>query len=160
MGIKIIKFVAVYLILLCSWLLWSMQPVDAAENTPGWVIQLDELSINLKHYYPYSRDPFFYGSDQMKDGLELHMNTDMLHDYVYWDNTIHSDTNYSQFHTVGWHFYLGTHVTTFLDFQYEHHSQHVLDGELPYMKYPCADSYGIVINIYRARPRGNAILGF
>jgi hypothetical protein len=156
MGKKILIFVSVYLILLCSWLLWSMQPVEANEH--AWFIQLDEVSVDWMHYHPYSRSPYFYDS-QMKDGIAIHMNSDMLFDYLYWDNTVHTDTDDTQFHTVGWKFELGAHVTSFLNLYYHHHSQHIMDGQLPYMKFPSEDSYGITINIYNARPRGNSIMG-
>lgn len=149
-----VTIILIWCILFASWL--SCIKADASGHE--WFIALDELSVDWMHYHPYSRSPFFYNSE-MKDGIAFHMNTDLLLDHLYWDNTVHADTDSAQFHSVGWKFELGTHVTTFLDLYYHHHSQHVMDGQLPFMKYPSEDSYGITINIFKNRPRGRTLLG-
>jgi hypothetical protein len=152
---RIVTFVSLYIILLCGVALY-MSDADAGEN--GF-IQIDELSVNYKHYHEGSRHPLFTDS-QLKEGVDLTMNTDLLLRTFFWDNLVHSNTDDAQYRHIGWQFKFGTHVTSFLNIQYEHHSQHLLDTSYPYMKFPVEDSLGFTLYIYGARPRGAPLLGF
>lgn len=122
----------------------------------NWFIQVDELSLNYKKYQPSSRHPLFYNST-MKEGIELNMNNDLGLGYLFWDNTIHTATNSGQYYLIGWQFKFGVHVTEFFDFQYEHHSQHVLDSTYPYMKFPVEDSLGFKLTIIGGHSRGSSL---
>jgi hypothetical protein len=149
------EFVCVYLMLLCSFLLWLTGDADAAEN---WFIQPDELSVQYKGFHKSARHPLFTDSTP-KEGIDLVMNTDLLFGTAFWDNTIHSTTDDSQYRHIGWQFKLGTRVASFLTIEYQHHSQHLLDTSYPHMKFPVEDSLGFTLHIYNARPRGNSLLG-
>lgn len=122
----------------------------------NWFIQVDELSLTYKKYQPSSRHPLFHDS-KMKEGIELTMNNDLGFGLLFWDNVIHSATNSGQYYLIGWQFKLGIHVTEFLDLQYEHHSQHVLDSAYPYMKFPVEDSLGFKLNIIGGHSRGSSL---
>ncbi len=143
-----------YTLLLCA----AAHLSKAEEKAPAknWLINVDELSINYKKFQPSSRHPLFYNS-KMKEGIDLNMNNNMLFDYVFWDNTIHSSTNSSQYYLVGWQFKFGARVTNGITVQYEHHSQHILDSTYPYMKFPVEDSLGFTIRIFSTYKRGRSI---
>ncbi len=122
----------------------------------NWFIQVDELSLTYKKFQPSSRHPLFYNSI-MKEGIELNMNNDLGFGLLFWDNTIHTSTNSAQYYLIGWQFKLGVHVTHFLDVQYEHHSQHILDDTYPNMKFPVEDSLGFTLRILGGGNRGIAL---
>ncbi len=124
-----------------------------AEGKENWFIQVDELSLNYKRYNPGSRHPLFYDS-VMKEGIDLNMNTDMAFGLLFWDNKIHTATNSAQYYLIGWNLFLGIHVTSFLDVQYEHHSQHILDDAYPNMKFPVEDSLGFKLTLIGGGRRG------
>ena len=151
----IVRFVSVYILLLCSFLLYLSNGAAAGES---WFIQPDELSVQYKSYHPSARNPLFTDSTP-KEGINLVMNTDMLFGTAFWDNTIHTTTDDSQYRHIGWQFKLGTRIFSFLTVEYQHHSQHLLDTSYPHMKFPVEDSLGFTLTIYGARPRGNSLLG-
>jgi hypothetical protein len=155
MGRLILRFVCVYILLLCSFLLYLSRAAEAGEN---WFIQPDEVSVQYKSYHQSARHPLFVNS-RLKEGIDLTMNTDFLFETLFWDNLIHTNTDDSQYRHIGWQFRLGTRVTSFLSVQYEHHSQHLLDSAYPHMKFPVEDSLGFTLTIYQARPRGSSLLG-
>lgn len=128
-----------------------------AEAKENWFIQVDELSLNYKKYAPSSRHPLFYNS-VMKEGVELNMNTDLGFGLLFWDNKIHTATNSGQYYLIGWQFLFGIHVFPWLDLQYEHHSQHILDDTYPNMKFPVEDSLGFKLWILGPKGRGLSLL--
>jgi hypothetical protein len=131
---------------------------DAAE----WhVIDLDGVYVNYKQFMPGGRDPLVTENGlghHMDKELNLHFDSTILK-YGYWNNMVHSMTDedvngHGQFRVVGWNFQLGAHLCKYLDVQYEHYSQHLMDAQLPY-GFPVQDSVGIVLHLYRSPASGN-----
>lgn len=120
------------------------------------LIEMQDVYVNYKQFLPGGRDPLITGNGipgQLMDReLNLHMDMDVLR-VGYWHNMVHSMTakdkdGGGQFRVVGWNTQVGVHLCTYLDVQYEHYSQHMLDGTLP-NGFPVQDSVGIVLHLYR-----------
>lgn len=123
-------------------------------------IQLDQVYLNYKSFMPGSTNYLITNNGlpdrSMDKEVSVHLDTTLL-SYAYWNNIIHTGTDASpteagQFRTVGWQFDLGLRVADWLDVQYEHHSQHILDWQGP-MHFPVEDSIGV--NIYLYRPKNH-----
>lgn len=121
---------------------------------------LDGLYINYKQFTPGGTSYLITNNGlsghALDKELSLHMDSTFL-SYFYWNNVVHAGTDKSphgggQFRTVGWKFQLGARITQWLDFQYEHHSQHILDHQGP-LPFPREDSFGI--NVYLYRPKNS-----
>lgn len=134
----------------------SISSLAADRGKQNWFIQVDELSLQYKKFNQSARHPLFYNS-QMKEGIDLNMNTDLAFGLIFWDNKIHTTTNSAQYYLIGWQFKFGTHITEFLDVQYEHHSQHLLDDNYPYMSFPVEDSLGFTLRIIGGGDRGTSL---
>lgn len=126
------------------------------------LISLDEIRVDYINYFPKGRDPLITenGLEGRELGKSLSINIEStLLKYGYWNTLVHSATDsYSdthangQFRSVGLQMELGIRPFSFLDLFYYHHSQHVLDTELPY-RFPVADGVGIHIYIYSNKRR-------
>lgn len=125
-------------------------------------IEMQDVYVNYKQFFQGGRDPLI--TNNGLDGrlldkeLNLHFDMDVLK-YGYWHNMVHSMTDqdergHGQFRVVGWNFQAGVHLGSYLDVQYEHYSQHLLDASLPYA-FPVQDSIGIVLHLYRGRNSGS-----
>ena len=121
----------------------------------GSVVELDEVSIHYLRFHPSARNPLFWNSTP-KEELDLNMNTNILR-VVGWDNTVHSMTDSSQYHVVGWNLRLYLRVTQYAEVGYWHFSKHVLDSTYPYSKWPVEDALMINLYIFRAKPGRQAV---
>jgi hypothetical protein len=149
-------------LLSASILLYAMLLPEAKADFK--LLELHELSMGYKQFGPGGSDPLLtqngLGHDQDKE-IELLMNTSLLK-FIYWNNRVHAGTDkdidgHGQFRTVGWQFQFGVHLSSYLDVQYEHHSQHVLDYTEPF-HFPVQDSIGIRIYFYRDQKPVSTIL--
>jgi hypothetical protein len=123
----------------------------------GWrLIKLEELSVNYKKFHPSARHPLFYDSTP-KEALFLTQKTTVAK-YFFFDSTVQSMTNNAQYYMVGLNLKLGVRLSSYLDFQYEHLSQHILDDRYPHKKFPVEDSWGINLYLYRADNKLPSIL--
>lgn len=75
--------------------------------------------------------------------LDLRLN---VYGVFFMDNEVHTETDDSQYRSIGWHYTAGAHITDDIDVYYEHHSQHVLDAAPP-LHYQLEDSVGIRIRL-------------
>ena len=88
------------------------------------------------------------GKLQVSFGIELW-------DTIFWYNRVHSASDPSQFRLVGWETELtviparaiGWKWAEWLELFAAHHSQHVLDAEHPFMRFPVEDSFGCRIRL-------------
>lgn len=144
----VLKAIGISLILLCSALLSS----SALAEEDWKPVQLKEVYINYKNFM-YARDPLFYNSVP-KTEINFNINTDFL-EILYFNNKLHTMTNYKQFYVVGWNFFVGMHLGDYVDVQYEHYSKHLLDDKHPYAPFPFEDSVGINIHLYKRENRGH-----
>lgn len=109
--------------------------------------KLDEVSINYKRFIGETRHPLFLHSKQ-KEEVNLNLNTTVLNVF-YFNNTVHSQTDSSQYKVVGWNLFLGARVFRSLDLQVEHFSKHLLDESYSVMRFPVENSIGFKWYLYR-----------
>lgn len=110
------------------------------------LIELNELKIGYRNYI-YSRDPMFTFSTP-KEQLNIQANT-ALFKYGFLDTLVHGTTDNGQYRRIGLQLELGVRLHKYIDFSYLHHSRHLLDTTYPYQKFPCEDSWGIYLYLYR-----------
>ena len=127
--------------------LFALLLMTSTDANAWQLIELNELQLNYKRFMPNGRNMLIY-PDPPKEALNLGINLDVAH-YFYWDSVVESLTNDGQYKSVGLASKIGVRLTPAFSVQYEHHSQHVLDGTHSYMwKYPVEDSVGIVYRFY------------
>ncbi len=158
MLVNIVKAVLMSAILLISLISASLILDGIAHGAETW--GLDQAYINYKQYTPGGTSYLITDNGlpdrAMDKEVALHLDTTFW-SYCYWNNTVHAATDKGldgsgQFRVVGWNFQLGARVASWLDFQYEHHSQHILDWQGP-MHFPVEDSIGVNIYLYRTKSR-------
>lgn len=160
-------------------LLYAAQPTIIAygdsypykqQNSRGFhLLDLDSFSMTAAKFGD-NRDPMLPQQQQGdwtgRAAAEFNLR---LAEVFYWNNNVHTEGVSAQVKTVGWHWELGLHASKYLDFFYEHHSRHVMEGSSPQyidpstgiatdQKYPVEDSYGIRLKFYiNDRPHRNLI---
>lgn len=146
-----------FITLLSSILLFLLSTIIAkncnASELDGF--KLDELSINYKRFIGETRHPLFLNSKQ-KEEVDLNFNTTILN-YMFWDNTIHSMTDDSQYKIVGWNLKIGVRLFDNLDFQAEHFSKHLLDETYSVMRFPVENSIGFKWTLYKDNKKKESI---
>ena len=132
--------------------------VSSASASEYKFIDVDELKINYKDYFPGGADPLITQNGipnrQLGKQVNLNLNLDLMN-VLYWNNTVHGTTdeiigsNKGQFRRVGWQFQFGINIEEHISVEYYHHSQHLLDYEWPYGRWPVEDA--ISVNLYIIR---------
>jgi len=106
-------------------------------------LSVDESYIEYRKYEAY-RNPYVPDENWNFRG-EFH-NKFSAYKLVYWDVNLHMSMDESQIRYAGLEYYLGVKVTPWLDAIKYHHSEHVLEKEIPGNKrFPVEDSYGFRI---------------
>ena len=142
--------------------LWPLtllsQLLLAGELPDQKVLELEEASITLNQFLPGGSYPLITENGLSNRALdkELNLNLNMsVFKYGFWDNRIHSMTDSGtngdrgQFRLIGWNFKLGVHLGKRFDIYYEHFSQHLLDAQFKWGRFPVQDSIGIKLILYR-----------
>ncbi len=65
--------------------------------------------------------------------------------WLYWRNRVHGEMDTSQFRLVGWEFEAGVRLGP-VEVYRGHHSQHILDAQHPWMRFPVQDTMGVRIH--------------
>lgn len=140
----LLVLVAVFLFAYGTGILWSRM---------GWGAELDRLAIEYGRYHPSARMPEMPGFTA-KEGLAVLFDM-KLAGPLYWRNRVHAKTDPGQYRSIGWQFELGADpffwndsLKNHLELFYAHHSQHLLEGQHPWMKFPVNDQLGLRWNIY------------
>jgi hypothetical protein len=110
------------------------------------LVQLDEVRVEYQNYI-FHRHPLFTEIPG-KESLNLGLKVNLL-DTMYWDTLVHSTTTSAQYHLVGLEMKFGIRIYEYLEVEYKHHSQHLLDTTYQYMKFPVEDSIGVNLYLYR-----------
>ena len=119
------------------------------------IFSLQEFYIHYKDFHEGSREPLIDWQEGRVLDREMSavFNIDVMK-YGYFNNKIlglmdrRAKGGDSKFRLVGWNYRLGTRVTPWLSFEYEHFSKHIMDKAPPW-KFPVTDSYGIKLYFYR-----------
>jgi len=129
-------------------------------------VEVQEVTVNYKSYFPNGYEPLISDNGlpdrQLDKELTLRVNTNFLK-YLYWNNYVHSwtdktSTGGGQFRLVGYQFDLGIQITSFVSLEYAHHSQHLLDHQLP-NRFPVNDSISLNLFLFSIHPK-KGLLGF
>jgi hypothetical protein len=129
-------------------MLFTLLVVDHFINTANAfeLMKLDEVKVEYQSYL-FHRHPLFTEGPG-KESLNLGLKTDLL-DIFYWDTYVHSTTDSAQYRLVGLQMVFGFRFTQYLEAEYKHHSQHLLDSTYKHMKFPVEDSIGINLYLFR-----------
>lgn len=135
--------------------------INNAQSDNWGLVELKEVTFDFKNYFDGGRDPLLTQNGLQRKGMGkyfgLDFNNTLFWGLMYWDNTIHGqtdkdlDSSGGQFRTVGWKWRTGFNVTDFLQVGYFHHSQHVIDTEYK-PGFPVQDAVELKINIFKAKP--------
>lgn len=66
--------------------------------------------------------------------------------FLYWENTVHGTSTDAQFRLIGLLSYLHIKYKR-LSVGWEHHSQHVLEGRHPFLRFPHQDGFLVKIDL-------------
>lgn len=110
----------------------------APVKSEGGLLKLTEASFSYTLFNPGTR---WYPISQLPGRnptsmLDVNINF-RISPYTYFNNTIHTMSDQSQFRTIGWEYTAGVHLSNQVDLGIYHYSQHVLDtpfpGDIPQM---------------------------
>jgi len=121
--------------------------------TPAGCVLLCVSALSL-NYYRFDGTPRISEAPiwQMTQGISLATEIRALDlskwfpATLYWKNRVHGEMDTSQFRLVGWEFEAGIRLWR-VEMYRGHHSQHVLDAEHPWMRFPVQDTMGIRIHL-------------
>lgn len=152
---RIITYILTILIMVLACAL-AVQDADASDFH---LLQLDELSVDYRNFAVLNdkaRNLLTY-PESPKEGVNLNLNSSIAK-VVYWNSTIEAMTTGAQYKSIGLLMGLGVRISPYVEVGYLHHSQHVLDGRHPYMKYPVEDSLTLKLYFYRVDKPNNTLL--
>jgi hypothetical protein len=121
------------------------------------ILSLDEFTFDTYRIINH-RDPYYPYGDMGSDGehwdkgVAADFNIDLLkyQDFdFYWRNRVHGESTDQQFREVGWQFETGLELRNYVQLYYQHHSQHILDAEGQYGKYPLENYVGVRMTLYK-----------
>lgn len=107
-------------------------------------VELTEVSVNYKLFHAKNYAPYFTLSQ--KERLTLTVNVDLLPG-IFWKNRIHGTTDSAQYRFIGYNPQIGLRPIKGLTLQFEHHSRHLLDTQMP-GHFPVEDSVGATFYLY------------
>lgn len=115
-------------------------------------LELQEVYVNYKVFSGTTRTPYLQlpglEGHSLENELNLNVNMD-LWDHFYWNNVIHS-LNDGNYRLIGWNWRVGVHITDYIDFGWNHFSEHYADYSSPY-GFPLQNSWEINIYLFRRR---------
>jgi hypothetical protein len=112
------------------------------------ILETKEVSFEFLHF-THSRQPFLLPTNRAVNEINLNVNLSLLNDYMFIDNTVHSQTDIYQYRLIGWHYKVGFRLIPRVDFYFEHFSQHLLDY-IPFMD-NTYDGIGVKIYLYEKK---------
>jgi hypothetical protein len=114
---------------------------------------LTDASIEYVLFHPSARSSFMAENGYSPfEGVNLDLNTELAPG-VFWDNTIKSMTDRSQYRYIAWEFKMYVRPIESLEIGYHHESEHILDGGT-IRPFPLSDSLRITWKIYsNPKPR-------
>lgn len=129
-------------------------------------IQLEQVYVGYKSFFPGGTSYLITNNGlpdrEIGKEISLHVDAKFL-EVFYWHTLVHGTSDlYSetgkggQFRAVGLQMELGLRFTSFLDLEYHHHSQHVLDQVGPF-HFPVEDSIGFNLYLYRAKSKPDSL---
>lgn len=114
----------------------------------GDFLKVDQMYLEFRKYEDY-RNAYLPDAKGWQFRGEFHNNLSAF-SVLFWNTNLHLSMDRSQIRYVGLEYYLGLHLTPWADAIKYHHSEHVLEQEVPgNKKFPVEDSYGFRIYFKR-----------
>lgn len=133
------RYLALLALFLCS--------IGQANDLSEWhLVEMDKTYIDYMHF-TYAAEPFFQPYYTPTTRLDLHVDLKLLDDAMFFNNMVHTETDQTQFRSVGWNYRLGVHLGDSVDLYFEHYSIHLLDA-IPQFDYKY-DAIGVRIYLYK-----------
>lgn len=134
----------------------------------GDIIELKELSLDMKHYSLGSKIPMVTdtGIPDRSPGLGVNLNIRMdVLSYIYWDNTVHTISDRSTYvlgdlgshRQIGLEYRIGVRISKELSIGYFHYSQHNFDI-VPATVRPHEDALEIRLTVFKNTKSSESIL--
>lgn len=102
-------------------------------------VEVRDLSMELLRYPKGSR--FLLAPDiTLNQGVALNMDTTLVGPLRF-DNRVLAMGNDHQVHTIGWEFRTYVRLWDRVEVGFGHHSQHRLDDNHPFMKFPAENAF-------------------
>ena len=114
------------------------------------LMELQEAKFRYDSFL-YGRDPNFVHGPP-KDRIGLNIDTKLLR-HIDWNSFVHGTSDNSQYRWIGLKMSFGLNISDYIQFGYNHHSQHILDAQYPHGKYPVEDTLYIDILIFTKNKR-------
>lgn len=126
--------------------------IDDAVNTS----ELDKVNIDYKSYFKNGFSPYMIKGSVLNKELDLNVDFSLL-EIAYFNQTVWSLVDQSQFRWVGYNPRLGIRLAPIVSVEFSHFSQHILDKAEPYydVKFPVEDSVNIRINLFDRNPQSS-----
>ena len=142
---------SIYLALIvCSWLL-ALQEADAYTGSMDEPVKLTKVELKWRNYTSDGRDSLIYPHVH-RESVELSLDTDVLR-YFYFDSSVLGIQDETQYRGISFTSHIGFRFFPWLRIEFEHNSQHVLDGQVETLpRFPVYDSVTAIFTIYRASP--------
>lgn len=108
-----------------AFLLVLLAPLTAQ----AWdLVELGDLTLEHKQFF-HADTPYVPGGQA---GTETNLKMDLVaFDSMFWRNTIHSQTDMSQYRLVGWNWEFGIKPFDWMELSWWHFSRHQLDSQNP-----------------------------
>jgi hypothetical protein len=121
-------------------------------------LELQEVYLNYKKFSGDTRTPYLQlpGLEDHSLDHELNLNVNMdFWEHFYWNNTIHA-LNDGDYRVIGWNWRIGLHFTDYIDFGWNHFSEHYTNYIVP-DGFPLQNSWEVNFYLYRKRTPGKGL---
>lgn len=116
-------------------------------------LEVQEVYVNYKAFTGETRTPYLQvpglEGHSLQNEVNLNINMD-LWDCFYYNNTIHS-LNDGSYRLIGLNWKFGVHITDYVDFGFNHFSEHYADFQSPF-GFPLQNSWEFNFFFYRKHP--------
>lgn len=111
------------------------------------LVTLKEVYVDYAQYLS-GHTPYLNAGQIPHERLNLNVNIELLDDWLYMNNTVHSLTDQSQFRFMGWEYELGINVYDYVHIYYQHFSGHLLDDTYQWPS-PLDNTIGVKLYLYK-----------
>lgn len=109
-------------------------------------LKLNEMYVEYRKFEDYN-NPYMPEQNNWQFTGEFHNKVNAFN-LIFWDTNLHLSMADNRVRYVGLEYYLGAHLTPWLDVLRFHHSQHVLE-QTSNVHFPLEDSYGFRVYFKR-----------
>ena len=135
-------------VILLIWLVFLVAMLAISEEE-SYGIELTDLSMRYQKFADVNYTPYL--ERPAKEQLTLTVKTDLLPG-VFFNTFVHGTSDETQYKWIGLDVQFGLRPINELSFEYEHHSQHMLDNSIPGgAHFPVQDSVGFTWHVVKQK---------